>query len=36
MKVIYLAHQLSGDFKNNVASAEAWARWVITTLVLYI
>ena len=31
MKVIYLAHQLGGDFEANIASAEAWARWAITT-----
>lgn len=30
-KIVYIAHALAGpDFKSNVESAKAWARWAIT------
>lgn len=31
VKVIYLAHPLSGDFEANRASAKRWGAWLATT-----
>lgn len=28
MKIVYMAHPVSGDVKNNLARAKAWVRWI--------
>ena len=28
MKVIYMAHKVSGDVENNLAKAKLWLRWI--------
>ena len=31
MKTVFIAHQVSGDVKENIKSALRWARWALKT-----
>ena len=31
MKTVFIAHQISGDVKENIRSALRWARWALKT-----
>ena len=31
MKTVFIAHQVSGDIKENIKSALRWARWALKT-----